>query len=267
MKMHFNSGDQVEIELVDGVVAAALEKVFKHLQHVPLNFRKWDNPFYLTYVTFNDLVSGLVTSGNAVGVRVDTNECTTLNQTYYNQLHKIYEKGYNGDPKWLDFHEHIHLCEDHYRNCVLRSATIDYRERAGPLTKSFDHLYLSNMVTDIAPGMVYIKWAELGKTPYSYWVDKEPNDLSRLCELAKPWIKFRPKLHIATQHTNLLSNVKSEFFPWWNQYESDWCNHWQLDKWSIECIKGVIQVGTIKQLDIMLDLFRQQIPVERISLQ
>jgi hypothetical protein len=265
--MHFNNGDQIEIKLINSPVTTALEKIFKHLQHVPLNFKKWDNPFYVESVAFSDLVSELVTTGDALGIQVDASECIALNQLYYNQLHKIYETNYNGDPRWLDFHEHIHLCELHYRQDPLRSVLIDYRERAGPLTKSFDNSYLSNIVTDIVPGMVYIQWTELGKRPYNYWIDNEPNNLDRLCQLSKPWTHLRPKLCIATQHINLLDDIDPGFFAWWNQYESAWCKHWQLDNWPITYQAGVIHIGTIDQVDTMIDLFQQQIPVERITLQ
>jgi hypothetical protein len=134
------------------------------------------------------------------------------------------------------------------------------------LTKAFNNTYLSNIITNIVPGTVYIEWAELGKSPYNYWLDNEPDDLDRMCKLAKPWLLFKPKLRIATQYTDLLSTVDENFYSWWEQYESDWCRHWRLDAWPIEFIRGVIQVGTVKELDTMISLFQQQIPVERITL-
>jgi len=189
-----------------------------------------------------------------------------MDQYYYNQLHKIYEHGYNGHPGWLDFHEHIHLCEFYYRNNNVKSVAIDYRERAGPITGGFDSAYLANMTTDIRPGTVYIEWAELGKTPYHYWLDNEPSDLAQMCQLSKPWLRFRPKLLVSTQHVDLLADVDSNFCQWWKNYEHDWCKHWNIEKWPIEFIKGVIHVGDVKDLDTMLELFHQQILVERISL-
>jgi hypothetical protein len=268
MKMHFNNGTQIEIELVQGDVATDLTKIYKHLQHVPLNFKKWDNPFYLDHVTLDELINNLKILGTQVAVDVDTDKCFASQQSYYNQLHKIYEIGYNGNPEWLDFHEHIHLCEQYYRNLNPRSISIDYRERAGPLTKIFNNAYLSNMITEIVPGTVYVEWAELGKPPYYYWLDKEPDDLDRLCQLAKPWLTFKPRLRVATQHINLLEHVDLNFHNWWEQYESNWCKHWHIAKWPIEFMKGVIQVGKIndEHLNVMIDLFRQQMPVERITL-
>ena len=265
--MHFNNGAQIEIELVQGDVATNLTKIYKHLQHAPLNFKKWDSPFYLDHATLDELVNNLKMLGTLVGVDVDIEQCLPFDQAYYNQLHKTYELGYNGNPDWLDFHEHIHLCEAHHRNFNLRTVSIDYRERAGPLIKPFNNTYLSNIITDVTPGTVYVEWAELGKPVYTYWLDNEPNDPARICELAKPWLTFKPKLRIATQHTNLLSNVDPNFYDWWKQYESDWCRHWQLDAWPIEFIKGVIQVGTVLDLDAMINLFRQQMPLEKITLQ
>ena len=265
--MHFNNGTQIEIELVQGAVATALEKVYKHLQHVPLNFKKWDNPFYHSVVTIDELIAELVKIGSMLGIQVDPEQCSSGNQLYYNQLHKIYETNYNGNPTWLEFHEHIHLCEEYIKNSTLNVASIDYRERAGPLIKPFDPAYLSNMVNEITPGMVYVQWSELGKTAYGYWSDCEPENLERMCQLVKPWLTFKPKLLVATRPTNLLSDVNTEFHNWWKLYEADWCKHWNIESWPIEYIKGVIQVGTITQVDKMIDLFRQHIPVERVTLQ
>jgi hypothetical protein len=266
MKIHFNNNTQIKIEIVPGPATVALKQIYKHLQHAPLNYKKWDNPFYHNFITINELTSDLVNYGKALGIEIDFDKCVNYNQPYYNQLHEIYETRYNGDPAWLEFHEHIHLCETH-RTIQPQSGSIDYREHAGPLTRDFNPLYLSNLVNHIVPGMVYMEWAELGKIPYCYWKDSEPDNLERLCQLAKPWLKFRPKLLIATQHINLLDNVDQRFHAWWEQYESDWCKHWNIEKWNIEHMSGVLHVGTITQLDTMLDLFKQQVPIDRVSLQ
>jgi len=266
MKMHFNNETQIEIELVQGDVATDLIKIYKHLQHVPLNFKNWDNPFYLDCVTLDKLIEDLEALGVPLGVNVDTSNCLPFQQSYYNHLHKIYEINYNGNPAWLDFHEHIHLCECRDKNISIRAASIDYRERAGPLTRPFNRAYLSNIITEVSPGTVYIEWAELGKPPYNYWEDNEPNDLGRICQLAKPWLTLKPKLRVATQYKDLLSNIDPEFHNWWAHYESDWCRHWHIDKWPVEFMRGVLQVGTVQQLDSMLELFHQKIPIERISL-
>jgi len=267
MKVHFNSGAQIEIELVQGAVSTALEKVYKHLQHVPLRFANWDNPFYLETVSYNELVENLVVAGQRVGVTVDPEQCIPFQQKYLNSLHLIYEKSYNGKPEWLDYHELIHLCEFYNNGSPLKVATIDYRERAGPLIKPFDNECLANLITDISPGTVYVEWSELGKIPYDYWADREPDSITRLCELAKPWVTFKPKLRIATHQINTMTNVKPNFHAWWDQYKLDWCKHWNLDSWSVENMHGVINVGKVNDMDAMVELFKQKQSITKVSLQ
>lgn len=266
MKVHFNSGTQVEIELVPGAVATAVEKVYKHLQHVPLKFTNWDNPFYLDTVSYTDLVENLVVAGKRMGVVVDSSQCIPFQQNYLNHLHRIYEKSYNGKPGWLDYHEQIHLCEVYHAGSQLRVATIDYRESAGPLTRSFNNEYLANLITEIEPGTMYVEWSELGKTPYDYWADQEPNNITRLCELAKPWLTFKPKLRIAMRGFSTMSNVNSNFYTWWDNYKLDWCRHWSLDSWTVENMHGVIKVGSVKDLDTMIELFKQKQSIIKVSL-
>jgi hypothetical protein len=266
MKVHFDNNEQIELELVLGAATTTLEKVYKHLQHVPLKFTKWDNPFYLDNVSFKDLVDNLVIAGQAVGVAVDSSQCIPFQQNYLNYLHKIYEKNYDGTPEWLDYHEQIHLCEFHYHKSSLRVATIDHRGQSGLLVTPFNKEYLRNLTTQIAPGEVYVEWSELGKIPYDYWLDNEPNDIDRLCELAKPWLHFRPKLRIAMHQINTLANVDSAFHIWWEQYKLDWCRHWHIDNWPVENMFGVIKVGHIKQFDALADLFKQRHSVTRVSL-
>lgn len=267
MKVQFSSGVQIEITLTQGPVSKALEKVYKHLQHVPLRFASWDNPFYLKTVSYDELVENLVVAGQRVGVVVDPLQCIPFQQKYLNSLHSIYEKSYNGKPEWLDYHELIHLCEFHNGGSPLKVATIDYRERAGPLTKPFDNEYLTDLITDISPGTVYVEWSELGKIPYDYWADGEPDDITRLCELAKPWVTFKPKLRIATHHINTIANVDPNFHAWWDRYKLDWCKHWNLPNWSVENMHGVINVGKVNDMDAMVELFKQKQTITKVSLQ
>ena len=226
-------------------------KAAKHLQHIPLMFKEWDNPFYLKTVTYAHLVDQLAKYASAVGIEIDQSQCES--QEYFNRIHKIYEQNYNGDPTWLDFHEHVHLCEN-YTKPECAWLHLDYRERAGPLVKKVDPGWVTDLSTKIQKGDVYLAWAELGKIPYMYWRDSEPDDIQRMCELAKPWQHIRPKLCVALRDFDLLENIDVDGFnTWWPRYKIKWCQHWGIDNWDIEHMHGVAVIGSTNQADAIID--------------
>jgi hypothetical protein len=227
--------------------------MFRHLQHVPLPWRAWDSPFYL-----EDPVPKLVASGQKLGIAVDQSQSNQ--QHYLNHLHQIYERAYDGNPLWLDFHEHIHMCERD-RKSIL---TLDYRELSGPIRQSFDHAWLESAVTRIPAGSVFVSWSELGKSPYRYWQDQEQDCLERMCELAKPWIYLRGKLEVALEDIDSMDHLEQDLFrPWWEARSSDWCQYWNIPKWTLEQQRAMIIVGHIPPDDLgslTLDLQQGQHP-------
>ena len=263
MKIVFSNNTAVDLILESTPLATVYQKIYKHLGHVAVPFRDWDHPFYCN--TLTELVEQLVTCGKIVSVEVDAVQCFSQNQEYFNFLHQIYEKKYNGDPAWLNFHEHIHMCE---RWPVQQpTLTIDYREKAGMLEQPFDLAWLENATTKIQAGDVYVEWSELGKTPYSYWKDHEPNNLTRMCELAKPWVTLIPKLQVALTDTDTLANKKiTEFENWWKSYSNSWCQHWQIPKWTIADQYSVIVIGRIDPIEPMMDLLKNQIHPIKVQL-
>jgi hypothetical protein len=119
----------------------------------------------------------------------------------------------------------------------------------------------------VRAGDVYIHWSELGKTPYLYWTHNESNDINRLCELSKPWLKFDPILSIALSDKNFLENKNIEKFnAWWENYSEKWCEHWQIPSWSLVDQYSVIVVGHITQIDQVADLLKNQIYPIKIQL-
>lgn len=265
MQLYFdNSVVAIDIVLDCYPIAMAIQKMYQHLQHVPINFKPWDNPYYLN-LPIDCLVSNLSRFGKAVGVNVDTQKCLDRDQPYLNALHKIYEQGYDGGSAWLDYHEHIHMCE--YTTKKNQTLVIDYREKSGLLEKPFDMSWMIHTSTKIRRGDVYIKWAELGKSPYHYWKNSEPNDIQRLCNLAKPWLKLKPKLSIALNDVDFVDQTdKNEFLQWWEQYEQPWCSHWGIDHWGATEIFAVSVIGHINDIDVVDHNLQKNLLPTRIRL-
>jgi hypothetical protein len=264
MKLYFDDSI-IDIFLNDSLLSLKIQQSYRHLQHLLINFKPWDSPYYFDSLTKEQLILRLVNFGQDVGVDVDYQRCFDKDQDYFNAIHKIYEQKYNGNPRWLDFHEHIHLCEQFdSQRLNIKSLVIDYREKAGPLEKKFNTEWMEKTTTQVSAGDVYIQWAELGKTPYAYWKNSEPNEIARMCELAKPWLKLRPKLSIALEDFNFYSKFDIQTFNnWWKEYEQDWCKHWNIAQWGIKEIASVSVIGRVANVDqIKLHLQKQSFPTQ-----
>jgi len=264
MKILFQNAIEIDLNLIDSPIANLYNKACKHLQHIQIPFVKWDSPYYRTRLSLLDCVNQLEFYGNQLGIEVNQHECLNQSRDYLNHLHKIYEKQYDGNATWLYFHEHIHICED-YNSPMAWSVAIDYREKAGPLVKKITLSDLTNLKIRVKKGDAYIAWSELGKTPYQYWINQEPNDISRICELSKPWIFFRPKLSIALDdidflHVFEITKIKiEEFNQWWACWQVDWCEHWGLSDWTMEQMYGVNVVGNVPEVERLSALLAQDI--------
>lgn len=250
------NGISVELETISSPVETAVRSMLKHLQHVPLPFKAWDSPYYLDFVSYIELVDQLDSFACRLKITVDKQRCLKHDDAYFNKLHEIYELNYNGDPTWLDYHENIHLCQRFFYKEKRKIATLDWREKAGLLIKDFDPQWAKFSSTKIKKGDVYIEWNELGKTPYTYWIEKEPNDVARINELVKPWTHLRPKLNIAMCDIDLINGYHVvEFFDWWKDYQEQWCEQHNLSEWTLKDIGGIVvyKISNFDQFDSGLD--------------
>jgi hypothetical protein len=266
MKLLLSNDKIINLNIDDSSIADVYQKIYKNLSHVPVPFRPWDNPYYLENISYEILVDYLCQYGKNLSVDVDKELCLQQNQEYFNSIHKIYEQKYDGTPNWLDFHEHIHLCEFYFQK-KSKPLQLDYREKAGLLEKKFDMNWMSTATTKIKKGDIYVYWAELGKNPYHYWENNEPTDLTRLCELAKPWLKLRPKLLIALEDCDTIvgKNV-DEFNSWWEKYRKIWCHHWGIDSWTIEDMFAVVVFGKVPDVDLLIEYLKDNALPTRVLL-
>jgi hypothetical protein len=253
MQIVFSNGETVDLILNQTPVALIYQKIYKHLQHVPVPFRDWDSPFYFYNHSLQQIVNKLVMYAEKVNVPIDQQRCLAQDQNYLNSIHKIYEKNYNGDPAWLDFHEHIHLCEEEHPR-RLKNLQIDYREKSGLLERPFDYNWLEHATTKIKAGDVFVRWSELGKTPYSYWDNDEPDDMLRMQELIKPWIKLKPIIFVALEDKDLQKNPKefAEFESWWAQYSEELCKYWNIPLWALNNMSKFLVLGKVVDIDTII---------------
>ena len=264
MQIVFSNNKTVDLILANTPLSTVYKKIYKHLQHVVIPFREWDNPYYSDGLDQRARVDKLIFYGKKLSLKIDQDLCLQQNQEYLNYIHKIYEDNYNGDPVWLDFNEYIHRCEKRVEKKTFKIFQIDYGANAGMLEQPMDSVWLKNSTVKIKAGDVFVQWSELGKSPYSYWSDNEPSDIARMCKLIKPWLKLRPKIMIALEDIDCLKNIQvEEFNTWWKNYSEEWCQHWNIAKWDINNIFSVTVFGTVPDFEtITAHLQNNIIPVK-----
>ena len=244
IEVYFNNNDRYTIAMESNSVATKLTSMLKHLSKVPLRFDNFDNPYRYR---LDIVIDQLLTYANILQIAVDRNHLD--DQLYLNYLHSIYETSYSGTVEWLRYHESIHMLEFIYADQVKNlPVNLGYRELAGPLDKLYTQNELTNNQTRLRAGDCFIEFSELGKTPYIYWRDNEPDDFNRLCELAKPMRRLNFKLQVALHDRDLMPTDINEFNTWFDQYKDSWCRHWEIPSWSTEQIVGVIVVGHIDNI-------------------
>lgn len=263
LKLVFSDHSSLIINLNDSVTAANLANMSKHLQRLPLRFCNYDNPFSYTSTI---IIEQLLKTANLLNISIDQ---TRLNdQLYLNSLHQIYERGYNGDKIWLEFHESIHMKETINSGKIPNTCNIDYREMSGPLAQKYSMEELLTCQSTFVAGDCFVSFSELGKTPYAYWRDGEPDDINRLIRLAKPMIRLNFKISIALADIDrtVCQQDQLEFDNWFNSYKNDWCNHWSLPDWTISQILGAINVGKINDVGILIYNLKNNINPTKLTL-
>jgi len=266
MQIIFSDGNSVDLEIDPTPLGEVYQKIYKHLSHVPIPFKPWDNPWYRKTLALPKLVELLDMYARRVDVVVDLDLCLQQNQSHLNYLHKVFEEYSDGLSVWMEFHEHIHLCEQ-YHLPIFKYAMIDYRHLAGPLVKTMQPDWINTASTKIKAGEVFTCWSELGKVPYHYWRDGEPDDIDRLCALCKPWISMKPKIVIALEDIDGLTNVDVvNFEPWWNQRRLAWSQHWNRPDYTVEQMFSSVVFGRIPNYKLVVENFKNNILPTQIKI-
>ena len=231
-----SNNDCYLIELENNSVTQSMTSMLKHLSPLPLRFGIFDNPYAFTRDT---ATKQLIEYAAKLDVEVDPAKLTS--QEYLNHLHSIYEKNYDGNNDWLQFHEPIHMLEYN----ASRIVHLSYGERGGLLDRKYQFDELLTTQTQINAGECTVGFSELGKTPYTYWRSGEPDNIQRLCELAKPMLRLHFKITIDLADANKIPNDVEEFNQWFTKYKSAWCRHWGIPDWSVKQIFGHIKIGQL----------------------
>lgn len=254
IKIILDNGKEYVITLIDSPIKNKIIKALKHLQNIKLPSSKFDNTIFYT---FDSAIEQLLYYSNVLGITLEVGKIK--DQSYLNILHKIYEENYSANGKndnnWLLYHEALHVVEKLLnKSRVPKSITFDYKNLAGYTNTSYSFDELQTFKLNGQPGECFVAYNELGKTPYHYWKDKEPDNFERFCQLAKPMLRFNfaIKLFLEENDFSKLEGL-DEFINWFSKYKKDWCNYHNIPDWSIEQMLGEIPIGYCKDWEKILD--------------
>ena len=154
-------------------------------------------------------------------------------QKVYNTLHQLFEETHDrlsvvkDNSVLYKFHHAIHKAER--GNRPRRQIDVGWGVKEGPLTQIMNcqPFYEDN----IKKNNLYLPWSELGKTPLTYWENKEPKDQTRFNTLCKPHYTFRAKFFIALDDKKCMT-FSNQFNQYFNQFKQQWLKHYGIDDWS-----------------------------------
>lgn len=261
MLIQWNNKQTLEMRWHDTPFAQTVARAFKHLQHVPLPWKPWDDSHWVNRTSLADIVAMFASRAKQLNIDIDSSLCLSKDQTYLNHLHTVYETLDKNNKQfaqhnWMEFHELIHRIERHPHD-PSQTVNIDYRHYYGLLEQPMKKEWMTPGV-QAQYGDVVVSWTELGKTPYDYWKDHEPNDIRRICQLVKPWVTLKPKLNIAYgPQFNPPDQELADFSHWWAPYETTWLRRWGLTEWTVAHQFMSIPVGRLPDMDTMVSWLEQ----------
>lgn len=269
MQLILSDTSSFDIDIIENRVWDELKRGYKHLQHVNIPYKPWDSPSLYMKKDRQEHVKIFSECAAKLDIQINRDLCLQGDQPHLNELHKIYEKNYDGNRDWLDFHETLHILELDTRvdQSKYNYISIDYRELGGPLNRKFNYNLIQESVKQVSPGDIFIRWQELGKKPYVYWTDKEPDNIQRLLELSKPWINLPHNFNISLDEIDFTAGRDLENFkPWWSKYKTKFCEHYNIPDWDTDQMFNVLVFGKVQDYKKIQNLVAQGAYPTRIKL-
>ena len=220
-----NKDIDLDYELHDSLLAEKWVKKIKHLKRVSIDLVESE---IIDVSDIQNIYKEFCDFANLTPMAIDPLEQNTLNK-----LHKIYEEQHEklssvkNNEILYKFHHSIHYHEDVSEG--ISQIVVGWGIREGLLTEQFPcHLYYADR---IEKNNIYLPWAELGKKPFHYYTDNEPDNEARMIELCKPHTTFRAKFFISLKDITP-SEFTPDFIKWFDQYKQAWFKAYQIEDYA-----------------------------------
>lgn len=259
-------GVTIPCEIYDNYTANWWYKQSKHFQHLEVLNHPLYNPYSYEGIPF--YLSEVKKYSDKFSLNIDTER--NIDQKWCNYAHQIYEVNcakYCRDTDLQIMHRSIHQIEHllKRKNKPHNHIYIDYFSKGGFLSRKITtedqklkkHLHKK--------GTILITWAELGKTPRSYFEDNEPNIQTRVNELVKPFSNMYVNATIMLEDGCRWDADNQEMIEWWKTYESEWMKHWNLTEYDHSDYTGTICIGKVMDVDLLEKQYQRNNTVKYIK--
>lgn len=227
LKIVFNKGKEthdIDYVVADNPVADLWANKIKHLRNTDIDPIETSGFEFKSLETYHKKF--------CTEARIEFKKIDYDSQKDLNYLHELYEKNHDRlsvgkNSKLLyTFHHAIHDRENKNKNET--KYYVGWGVKEGPLTMAYkcnefysDHIEKNNL---------YLPWSELGKTPLVYYKNKEPSQLDRFIELAKPHMTLRPRFMICRRGEGV-KKFDDGFKTWFTTLSQGWLGHYGLEQW------------------------------------
>lgn len=255
---HQNNKDYKLIyDLADNPIAEEWIKKLKNIHRVPLD-RVYtinnDKAVTKEEVT-QEIIADITTLNNMIGKIYDIK--TEYNQLDCNLIHGFtVSNQYSYIPEvraiFHSLHRRVHHLENLLENSELSWTWLqaEWGEKSGPLTTKHKVSPYNYYETKIKAGNIYQPWAEFGKTPYTYWKNKDLDNVDNFLNNCKPHTTFRPGFSLCTIDRDYSLPIL-EFESWFDAYRSAWQERYNAPEMSAYSKGGVLLATPAENYDII----------------
>ena len=220
----FSEETSCDYILADNLIAEKWFAKIKHLKNIPIDpiESKLENLSNLQEI-YEDFCKE-----NQIEIKQFEN---IKDQNVLNELHKLYEDNHDKlsriNSKILyKFHHAIHSAEE--GGADRKNITVAWGTKEGLLAEQFNcNPYYAE---ELKQNNIYLRWAELGKTPLKYWQNNEPSNQARINELCKPHTTLRAQFNICLKDFKP-KTFDQNFVEWFAQYKDAWLKHHKIANW------------------------------------
>lgn len=258
-------GLTIPCEIYDNYTANWWYKQSKHFQHLEVLNHPLYNPYTFEGVRF--FLSEVKKYSNKFSLGIDMDR--PIDQSWCNYAHRIYEINcakYCKDTDLQIFHMSIHKIEQllQRNNKPQNRIYLDFFSKGGLLSRKIneDDKILKQKYHN--QGSIILTWAELGKTPLSYYNTDEPKDQNRVNELVKPFTNLHINISIMTEDGCRWDADNDNMIDWWKTYEQKWIEHWRLVSYDHRDYTDTICIGKVSNIELLKDNYKKGNMVKQI---
>lgn len=237
---------QIQYQLDENPIALEWFKKIKHIWRVPLDqvYTTGTDTTTSSKDLSKSISSDILLLNESIGKIYDIkdeytqNDCNVLHSftvcTQYSNIAEVRNIFHR-------LHRKIHHLESIIGNYGFNNYSLpaDWGEKGGLLTTKHKQSPYQYYTSDMIAGNIYHIWAEFGKTPYHYWLNRDNPDVTHFINNCKPHVTFRPGFSLWIRDMTF-DVFNADFEAWFDSYRDIWQKIYSTDPMSAYSRGGVI---------------------------